>query len=224
MSIVDKTVIAPSLLASDFAHLANAATECANGGAEYLHFDVMDGRFVPEITFGSQAVRSLRMLSQAFFDVHLMIVEPEKQIQGFADAGANGVTVHLEACTHLHRTLQHIRDLGMKAGVAVNPHTPVSALEFVMELTDLILVMTVNPGYGGQSFIPAMLPKIREAKQLAARATHPVHVEVDGGISPYTAGSVAQAGASALVAGTAIFGAKGSTAEAIAALRTAAIR
>ncbi len=224
MSVVNEVVIAPSLLASDFAHLSKAASECAEGGAEYLHFDVMDGRFVPEITFGSQAVSSLRRISPAFFDVHLMIVEPEKQIKHFADAGANGVTVHYEACTHLHRTLQHIRDLGMNAGVAINPHTPVSALEFVMELTDLILVMTVNPGYGGQSFIPGMLPKIREAKIMAARAQHPIHVEVDGGISPHTAAAVTQAGATALVAGTAIFGDGRSVVDAISDLRTAASR
>ncbi len=222
MSIINEITIAPSLLASDFSNFAAAAVECADGGADYLHFDVMDGRFVPEITFGSQAVRALRKVSTAFYDVHLMIVEPEKHIEGFANAGANGVTVHYEACTHLHRTLQHIRGLGMKTGVALNPHTPVSVLEYVMDLTDLILVMTVNPGYGGQAFIPSMLPKIREAKLLAARASHPVHVEVDGGISQETAAVATAAGASALVAGTAIFADANGTASAITALRAAA--
>ncbi len=197
--------IAPSLLAADFGRFAEAAVACQQGGAEYLHFDVMDGRFVPPITYGSQLVQALRSRSSAFFDVHLMIIEPERQIENFVKAGADGITVHAEACLHLHRTLAEIKRQGKRCGCAINPATPLSAVEYVLPLLDLLLIMTVNPGYGGQSFIRTMLAKVEAARELIDRNGYPVEIEVDGGIDYETAPLAAAAGAEIFVAGTHIF-------------------
>lgn len=205
MSVVSDLIIAPSLLASNFGRLAEAAEACAAARAQYLHFDVMDGRFVPNISMGPAAVEALRPVSSAVFDVHLMIVEPEKYVETFVRAGADSVTVQVEACVHLQRTLALIRSFGAKAGVALNPATPPEVLEYVLNDLDLILVMTVNPGFGGQAFLPATLPKIRLVKQMIEGLAHPVQLEVDGGIEAETTHSVTTAGANVLVAGTAVF-------------------
>ena len=215
-------IIAPSLLAADFGRFAEAAAACEQAGAEYLHFDVMDGRFVPNITMGPAAVKSLRPVSGAFFDVHLMIVEPERYIESFIAAGANGVTVQAEACTHLQRTLAQIRAGGAKAGLALNPATPPDMLPYVLEDLDLILVMTVNPGFGGQAFLPATLRKIREVHTLVKESGLPIEIEVDGGITAETAAMVTEAGANVLVAGTSLFAHPQGLAAGMQALRSAA--
>lgn len=224
MSVVSELKIAPSLLAADFGRFAEAATACQSGGAEFLHFDVMDGTFVPNISFGMGAVKALRNVSQAFFDVHLMIVQPERYVEEFVRAGANNVTVQAEACIHLQRTLAMIRKAGANAGVALNPATPETVLEYVLDDVDLILVMTVNPGFGGQQFLPATLPKIERVREMIAGAAHPIHLEVDGGIAPDTAAAAVAAGANVLVAGTSIFGHSSGVSEGISALRAAASR
>jgi ribulose-phosphate 3-epimerase len=215
-------VIAPSLLAADFGRFAEAAIACDQAGAEYLHFDVMDGQFVPNITMGPAAVKSLRPVSAAFFDVHLMIVEPERYVDSFIAAGANGVTVQAEACTHIQRTLAQIRAGGAKAGLALNPATAPDMLPYVLEDLDLILVMTVNPGFGGQAFLPATLRKIREVHALVAASGLPIEIEVDGGITAETTPLVTQAGANVLVAGTSLFAHPGGLSAGIQALRSAA--
>jgi len=219
LSRVPEVKIAPSLLAADFGAFAGAAKACEAGGAEFLHFDVMDGIFVPNISFGMGAVKALRPVSRAFFDVHLMIVQPERYVEEFVRAGADGVTVQAEACVHLQRTLALIRKAGARAGVALNPATPETALEYVLDDVDLVLVMTVNPGFGGQQFLPAMLPKIRCVRDMIQGAAHPIHLEVDGGIEAHTAPAAAEAGANAFVAGTAIFGHQGGPGAGIRALR-----
>lgn len=195
--------IAPSLLAADFARLEEEVKKVEAAGAHWLHFDVMDGHFVPNITMGPQIVRALRGRTSLFFDVHLMIENPERYVETFARAGADLLTVSVEACTHLHRVLQQIHALGVKAGVALNPATPLSVLEYVLDEVDLVLIMSVNPGFGGQEFIPAVLPKIRSLKEMVG--DKPVEIQVDGGINAETAPLVREAGATVLVAGTAIF-------------------
>ena len=198
--------------------LGDEVREVVELGAEWVHVDVMDGHFVPNLTIGPAVVRAVRRASKVPLDVHLMIEAPSRHLAAYAGAGADILTVHAEACPHLHRTLQEIRDLGVRAGVAFNPATSLDVLEHVLDLADLVLLMSVNPGFGGQRFIPAVVPKIEAARRAADRAGHAVDVEVDGGITAGTAGIVAGAGANVLVAGTAVFGA-GDYAAAIRAIR-----
>jgi ribulose-phosphate 3-epimerase len=201
-------LIAPSLLTADFLHLEDACRMLNESQADYFHLDVMDGRFVPNISFGMSIIKQLRKTTTKFFDVHLMILEPEKYTEEFKDAGADGLTVHIEACTHLHRNIQQIKSLGMKAGVAINPSTPVSFLKEIIEDIDLVLLMSVNPGFGGQSFIPHSFQKIRELKNLITQRSSSAKIEVDGGVSLQNAKEIINAGADILVAGNAVFGSK----------------
>ena len=210
--------IAPSILSADFAALGQDVARVEAGGADQLHVDVMDGRFVPNLTVGPVVVAALRKRTRLPLDVHLMIVEPERYIPEFVAAGSDLVTVHAEACPHLARTLAQIRELGARAGVALNPSTPPSALEYVLDDLDLVLVMSVNPGFGGQSFIPGAHRKIREVRALLG--ARPVEISVDGGVKADLARSLVEDGATTLVAGSAIFGAA-DPAEAIRVLRRA---
>ena len=204
-----KILIAPSILSADFSDLRNEIKKVEEAGADWIHVDVMDGQFVPNITIGSPVVKCIRQITKLPLDVHLMIVEPDKHIKDFASAGANIITVHSEACKHLERTLSSIKELGCKAGVSFNPHTPVSSLKYVLGIVDLVLVMTVNPGFGGQKFISSVVPKISEVKKLFQEANlSDKHIEVDGGINTQTAPIVRSAGANVLVAGNAIYSLK----------------
>ena len=211
--------IAPSILSADFAALGDDIERVEGGGADQLHVDVMDGRFVPNLTIGPVVVTAIRKRTRLPLDVHLMIVEPERSIAEFVASGADMVTVHAEACPHLQRTLAQIRELGAKAGAALNPSTPPDALRYVLDDLDLVLVMSVNPGFGGQAFIPGAHRKIREVKALLG--DRPVEVSVDGGVKAGVAKSLVQDGATTLVAGSAIFGAA-DPAAAVRALRDAA--
>lgn len=213
--------IAPSILSADFSNLAQEVKRVEEGGADYLHVDIMDGRFVPSISIGPGVVNSIRDKTTLPFDVHLMILEPDKHLRTFAKAGADIIGVSAEACTHLHRTVQNIKRLGKKASVALNPATPLSFVEYVLKDLDQILIMTVNPGFGGQTFIPSVLPKIERCRQMANDQGLKLDIEVDGGINERTTPMVVRAGANVLVAGSAIYGRK-NVKEAIDALRKAA--
>jgi ribulose-phosphate 3-epimerase len=220
-------LISPSILSADFARLGDEVTALERAGADWAHVDVMDGRFVPNMTIGPIVVAALKRVTKLPLDVHLMIVEPERYVEDFAKAGADIITVHAEACHHLHSVLQQIRRTGKKAGVSINPGTSEDVLRYVLELTDLVLVMSVNPGFGGQEFIPAVLPKIANIRRMIDASGRPIHLEVDGGVKPGTARQVIEAGADVLVAGSAVFGEPGSGeahyAKSIKALREEAL-
>ncbi len=207
------TKIAPSILSADFSKLGEEIVAIDNAGADYIHIDVMDGMFVPNITIGPLIVNAIRKSSQKVFDVHLMINSPERYISDFRKAGADIITVHQEACPHLHRVIQQIKSSGAKAGVSINPSTPVESIKYVLQDLDLVLVMTVNPGFGGQSFIESVVPKIKEIKAINPN----VEVEIDGGINSETAKICIDAGADVLVAGSYVF--SGNYAERIATLK-----
>ena len=213
---MQKLIISPSILSSDFANLGRDIRLIENCGADWVHIDVMDGHFVPNITIGAPVVKSIRRVTKLPFDVHLMVDNPDRLIPSFAEAGANIITIHAETTPHLDRTLSLIRILGCKAGVSLTPSTPESVLEYVLDRLDLILVMSVNPGFGGQSFIPSQLSKISRIKELISN--RPIDIEVDGGINPMTAAECISAGADILVAGTSVF-ANGDYAKNIEALR-----
>lgn len=199
--------IAPSLLSADFGRLAEEVRAVEAAGADWIHVDVMDGRFVPNITIGPLVVEAVRKCTRLPVDAHLMIVEPERYVEAFAKAGADLVTVHAEASPHLHRTLQAIRDAGARPGVVLNPATPLEAVEYVLGDVALVLLMSVNPGFGGQSYIPAVTEKVRRLRRMADERGLGLDIEVDGGIKASTVGAVAEAGANVFVAGTAVFGA-----------------
>jgi ribulose-phosphate 3-epimerase len=213
--------IAPSLLSADFAALGQAIAVAERGGADLIHVDVMDGHFVPNITMGPPIVKALKRVAHVPLDVHLMIEEPDRYVEAFVEAGAASLTVHVEAVVHLHRTVQFVKHLGVKAGVALNPATPVVALEEIAGDVDYVLVMTVNPGFGGQTFIPRSASKVRAVRELLRREGSAAPIEVDGGIDVHTAPGIVAAGADILVAGNAIFG-SADPASAIRALRAAA--
>jgi ribulose-phosphate 3-epimerase len=215
--------IAPSILSADFARLGECIKEAEEGGADYIHVDVMDGRFVPQITIGAPVVRAIRKWTKLPLDVHLMIQSPEQQIEQFADAGANILTVHMETCPHIHRVIQMIKDRKMMAGVSINPATSISTLDEILPEVDLALIMTVNPGYSGQKFIESTLDKIARLRSEIDRRGLKTELEVDGGVNAETAWRVVKAGANVLVAGAAVFNAGKSVKEAIKAIRASVV-
>lgn len=204
-------ILAPSILAADFKKLGEEVSRVADAGAEYIHIDVMDGMFVPSISFGMPVVKSLRSCTDKVFDVHMMVEEPGRYARDMKEAGADLLCVHQEACCHLDRTIHQIKELGMKAGVALNPATPVSTLEYILDQVDMVLIMSVNPGFGGQKFIPYALEKIRALRQMLADRGLSVDIEVDGGVGLSNLTQVLDAGANVIVAGSAVF--KGDAAE-----------
>lgn len=202
---MEKHLVAPSVLAADFTKLAEELEMVNQSEADWLHVDVMDGRFVPNITFGMFVIKAMKKLCQKPLDVHLMIVEPEKYIEQFREAGADVITVHYEACPHLHRTIQQIKATGAKAGIALNPHTPVSVLEDIITELDLVCLMSVNPGFGGQKFIYRTIPKVKALSAMIDTQNTDVLIEIDGGVGLHNAQALLQAGARVLVAGSAVF-------------------
>lgn len=213
-------VIAPSLLAADFRRLADQVAAVERGGAPWIHLDVMDGVFVPNISYGPPVISSLRPSTKLLFDTHLMITDPERHVEAFRKAGADVITVHWEACTHLQRTISHIHEIGAKAGVALNPATPVEFVRPVIHEIDLLLIMSVNPGFGGQKFLPATLDRLKQARELISSSGAKVRIEVDGGVDVNNVGACVSAGADTIVAGTSVFGTP-DPAEAVRALTRA---
>ncbi|QIZ07404.1 ribulose-phosphate 3-epimerase [Priestia megaterium] len=197
--------IAPSILSADFSKLGEEIIAVEKGGADYIHVDVMDGHFVPNITIGPLIVEAIRPITKLPLDVHLMIENPDQYIEAFAKAGADFITVHVEACRHLHRTVQNIKSFGIKAGVVLNPATPVESIQHIIGDIDMVLLMSVNPGFGGQKFIPEVLPKIRKVKEMAEQKGLDIEIEIDGGVNSETAKLCMEAGANVLVAGSAIY-------------------
>ena len=214
-----KVKLAPSILSADFSRLGEQVGEATRAGADYIHVDVMDGRFVPNLTMGPVVVQGIRASTHLPLDVHLMIVEPERLLEDFAQAGADHLIVQAEACPHLHRVVQQIRELGLKAGVAINPGTSVAAVEEVLPLLDVVLVMSVNPGFGGQKLIPETVGKVARMRRMLDDGGHSAELQVDGGMNASTAKTMVDAGATALVAGSAIFNDKESVADAMDRLR-----
>ena len=214
----DRILVAPSILSADFARLGEEVAAVEKAGADWIHVDVMDGQFVPNITIGLPVVKALRKVTKLPLDVHLMIATPERYVDAFAEAGADTITIHVEACTHLHRTLCHIRSLGKRAGVTLNPSTHEDTLRYVIDVVDQVLVMSVNPGFGGQSFIREVLPKVAAIRSMIDQRGRHVDLEIDGGITKETAPEAIAAGARVLVAGNAVF-TGGDYATSIAALR-----
>ena len=200
-------MIAPSILSADFARLGEEIEAVAKAGADVIHLDVMDGHFVPNLTFGPPIIKAVRKICDLPFDVHLMIENPDKYLEAYADAGADWITVHVETCTHLHRTIHRIKELGKKAGAVLNPATSLSTLDYILEDVDLVMLMSVNPGFGGQSFIPSTLDKTRALKTRIDERGLNVGIEIDGGVSPKTISAISEAGANIFVAGSAVFGA-----------------
>jgi ribulose-phosphate 3-epimerase len=223
LSCDNAIAIAPSILSADFGRLAEEVAAVEHAGADWIHVDVMDGHFVPNISIGPLVVEAVRKATNLVVDVHLMIAEPDRYIDDFSRAGADVITIHAEACTHLQRTLHHIRSLGKAPGLALNPHTPEDVLRYVLPDLDLVLVMTVNPGFGGQSFLQAVIPKIASIKNLLAQSASVACIEVDGGVAPATSRDVVSAGARVLVAGNAIFSKRPHYQQAIADLRNEAL-
>lgn len=217
-----KVIIAPSILSADFRNLEDQIREVERAGADWLHLDVMDGHFVPNITFGPMVVQAIRAVTRLPLDAHLMIENPEKFLEDFRKAGTNRITVHVEACSHLYRTVQEIKELGMKAGVTLNPATSPSSIKEILPDVDLVLVMTVNPGFGGQNFIASMAEKVQQIRTMIERVNPKILLQVDGGVSVKNASSLVKAGANVLVAGHSVFGQR-NPAKALKALRKAAL-